>query len=76
MSQNTIIGLQAVLIFFQIVNTGIAIITKDPLVSLMVSAGVGALQYYVNHVGIHSISPEVKAVLTETQKEKLEETKK
>jgi len=76
MSQNTILALQSFLIFLQIVNAGIASVVKEPLVSLVLSAGVGSFQYFVNHVGNQSISPEVKAVLTDTQLAKIDESKR
>lgn len=76
MSQNTVLALQSFLIFLQIVNAGIASTIHDQLVSLVLSAAVGSFQYFVNHVGNQTISPEVKAVLTDAQLTKIDESKR
>ena len=58
MSQNQIVALQSTLIFLQMVNAQIAIVTKSQLVALIVGAFLGAFQYYVQHLGNASLSPE------------------
>ena len=58
MSQNLIVALQSLLIFLQIVNGQIAVVTHNALAALIVGAVVGAVQYYVQHIGNASLSPE------------------
>lgn len=75
MSQTTIIAFQAVLIFLQFVNTGVATVIKDPVISLLIGGALAGFQYFVNHLGNHSLSPEVSMVLTPEQKATLAENK-
>jgi hypothetical protein len=58
MSQSLIVALQAALIFLQIVNGQIAVVTHNTLIALIIGAAVGALQYFVQHLGNASLSPE------------------
>lgn len=51
MSTNTILLIQTVLVFGQIANAGLASVTHDPLVTLLIGAAVGAGQFFVQHVG-------------------------
>ena len=58
MSQNLIVALQTLLIFLQIINGQIAVVTHNPVITLVIGAVVGAVQYYVQHIGNASLSPE------------------
>ena len=52
MKPNTILLLQSILIFLQIVNAALGSeIHLPPAVSVIVAAFVGAFQFYVNHLG-------------------------
>jgi hypothetical protein len=65
MSQNTILLLQSILIFLQMVNAAIGTsLHLAPEWSVIVAAGVGAFQYYVNHLGNQSV-PAVQPKPTE-----------
>lgn len=58
MSQNQIVAFQSALIFLQMVNAQIAIVTKSQLVALIVGSFLGGFQYWVQHLGNASLSPE------------------
>jgi amino acid transporter len=70
---NTIIALQSLLLFLQVLNAGIASVTHDTLIVLLIGAAVMGLSHFVNHLGNHSVPAEVSAVLTTEQKAKLAE---
>jgi hypothetical protein len=74
-SVNSILALQSLLLFLQVVNAGIASVTHDTLVALLIGAGVMGLSHFVNHLGNHAVPPEVQALLTEPQKSKLAESR-
>jgi hypothetical protein len=57
MSQNTILLLQSLLIFLQVVNGAIGTLTHNATIAVLVGAFVGSLQYYVQHIGNASIPP-------------------
>ena len=65
MSQPTIALLQSLLVFLQIANAGIETVTKNPLIALLLTAFLGALQFYLNALGNASITEPVKARLAE-----------
>ena len=65
MKQTTIAFLQSLLVFLQIANAGIATVTKNPLVALLLTAFLGALQFYLNALGNASITEPVKTRLAE-----------
>ena len=52
MSANTILLLQSLLIFLQMVNAALGTSLHAPVVvSVLLAAFVGAFQFYVNHLG-------------------------
>ena len=51
MSTKAILALQSLLITMQIVNAGIASVTHNLLVALVLGAIVGGLQNFVQHIG-------------------------
>lgn len=52
MKPNTILLLQSILIFLQMVNAAIGVSWHLPIQwAVIISAGVGAFQFYVNHLG-------------------------
>lgn len=55
MSQNNIVAAQSFLIFLQMVNAQIAVVTKSALVALIVGAVIGGLQYYIQNAGNASL---------------------
>ncbi len=50
-----ILALQSFLTFAQVVNAGIASVTHDLLVTLLVGAFVAGLQVFVQHIGNQSV---------------------
>lgn len=71
-SQNTIWLMQSIGYFLQVVNAGLSGVTHDPTVTLLVSAGIGAYQMYVQHLGNQSVSPkqaEAMRLINETAKQ-------
>jgi hypothetical protein len=56
-SQNNIVAAQSFLIFLQMVNAQIAVVTKSALVALIVGAVIGGLQYYIQNAGNASLPP-------------------
>lgn len=61
MSTHTILLLQSILIFLQMVNAALGVtLHVPPVVSVMLSAFVGAFQFYVNHVGNQTQPPPAK----------------
>ncbi len=68
MSQNQIALLQAVLIFFQLVNAGLAGLAHiNPIITIILSAFVGGMQAFMQRLGNQSVSPQVAAMLTDEQ---------
>jgi hypothetical protein len=57
MKPNTMYLLQAIGFFLQTVNAGLSGTIHDPTVSVLIAAGVGAYQFYCQHMGIVSPSP-------------------
>jgi hypothetical protein len=58
MSPTTILALQSLLQFLQIVNAGLATIPHIPVaIPLMSAAALGGLSYFVQHVGNQSTPP-------------------
>lgn len=56
MSQTTLTALQSLLIFLQMANAGISGMTHlNPIISVLLSAGVGSFQYFVQHLGNQSV---------------------
>ena len=60
MKANTIYLLQALGFFLQTINASISGVVHNPTVSMFIAAGVGAFQFYMQHVGIQMPAPEVK----------------
>lgn len=60
MKPNTVLLLQSILIFLQIVNAALGSeIHLAPVWSVIIAAFVGAFQFYVNHIG-NGIIPAAK----------------
>ncbi|MFB3816005.1 MAG: hypothetical protein ACE14L_18030 [Terriglobales bacterium] len=58
MSTHTILLLQSILIFLQMVNAALGVtLHVSPAVAVLLSAFVGAFQFYVNHVGNQTQPP-------------------
>ena len=57
MSTTTILFLQSMLIFLQMANAGLANLVHSPVASMLIGAGVGAFQYFVQHVGNQTVPP-------------------
>lgn len=55
MSTNTILLLQSLLIFLQMINGAIATVTQNATIALLIGAFVGAFQFYVNHLGNQTV---------------------
>jgi hypothetical protein len=61
MSTNTILLLQSLLIFLQVINGAIATITHNAAVALIVGAFFGAFQFYVQHIGNQTVPANASA---------------
>ena len=59
MKQNSLYLLQACGFFLQTVNAGLSGVVHNPVASLLISAFVGAFQFYLGHLGIQ-LPPEGK----------------
>jgi len=58
MKANTVLLLQSILIFLQMVNAAAGSeFHLSPIWSVIISAFVGAFQYYVNHLGNQKVTP-------------------
>jgi hypothetical protein len=51
---NRLLAIQSALITLQIVNAGIATVTHNALIALIIGAVVGGIQNYVQHAGNQS----------------------
>jgi uncharacterized membrane protein YuzA (DUF378 family) len=57
MSTNAVLILQTLLIFLQMVNAGLSGMVHNPMISLILGAAVGALQFLAQHVGNQTVPP-------------------
>lgn len=57
MSQDTMMKLQAVLAFLQLVNAGIATMHIPPIIPVLVGAAAGSIQVYLQLAGNKSTPP-------------------
>lgn len=51
MKPNTILLLQSLLITAQTINAGLAAVTHNAVLALVVCAAVGGFQFFVQHIG-------------------------
>jgi hypothetical protein len=52
MSSNTLLGIQTILIFLQMINGSLATLEHvSPVLTVILSAVVGAGQFFIQHVG-------------------------
>ena len=58
MSSNVLLLLQAILVFFQMANA--AFDSLPAPYPVLIAAAVGALQFYVNHLGNQTVPPGIE----------------